>query len=171
MDFTMPYMDFGVTILYRRPPRQEPPSMFIFLDPFTHDVWLYIISVYLLMFLLNVSITKCIPGCKEVNILSENQNPSQLRVSSQMMSGVWWVFTLVLVSWYTATLSDILHLQPEASPIQSVQDLSMQHKIKYGIVEGGSTQHFFEKNSEEEVYAKMWNNMRQDPGVFVESYS
>lgn len=58
MDFTMPYMDFGVTILYRRPPKQEPPSMFIFLDPFTLDVWLCIISAYLLIFLLNVSIHK-----------------------------------------------------------------------------------------------------------------
>ena len=74
------------------------------------------------------------------------------RVSSQMMSGVWWVLTLVLVSWYTATLPSYLHLQPETSPIQSVEDLIRQNKINYGMVGGGSTQHFFEVASSYHYY-------------------
>jgi len=170
MDFTMPYMDLGVTILYQKPPRRETPSMFIFLDPFTPGIWLCIISAYFLMFLLNVSIDRCIPGCKEGNVITENKNPRQVRVSSQMMSGVWWVFTLVLVSWYTATLPSYLCLQPEASPIQSVEDLIGQRQINYGMVGGGSTQQFFE-NSLHDGYATMWSYMQQNPAALVKSNS
>ena len=54
MDFTMPFMDLGVTILYRKPPPQETPSMLVFLDPFPPAIWACIITAYLLMFLLNV---------------------------------------------------------------------------------------------------------------------
>lgn len=54
VDFTMPYMNTGVGILYKKkaPP---PPNLFSFLSPFSIDVWIYTTTAYLatsiLMFL------------------------------------------------------------------------------------------------------------------------
>ena len=59
------------------------------------------------------------------------------------MSCVWWVFTLLIVSSYTANLAAFLTTKRMQSPIQSVEDLATQKAIKYGTVWGGSTMTFF----------------------------
>ena len=55
VDFTMPYMNTGVGILFKKraPPK---PNLFSFLSPLSLDVWIYMTTAYLavslLMFLL-----------------------------------------------------------------------------------------------------------------------
>ena len=55
VDFTMPFMNTGVGILFKKktPPK---PNLFSFLSPLSTEVWLYITTYYLavsiLMFLL-----------------------------------------------------------------------------------------------------------------------
>ena len=60
-----------------------------------------------------------------------------------MVAGMWWFFTLIMVSSYTANLAAFLTVERMKAPIQSAEDLSKQHSIKYGSVEGGSTAGFF----------------------------
>lgn len=38
VDFTIPFMNLGISILYKRA-QKEPPKMFSFMDPFATDVW------------------------------------------------------------------------------------------------------------------------------------
>ena len=38
-DFTMPFMNLGISILFQKP-QKEPPSLFSFLKPFSKEVWL-----------------------------------------------------------------------------------------------------------------------------------
>lgn len=40
VDFTMPFMNLGISILYRKPVKQ-PPNLFSFLSPLSLDVWCY----------------------------------------------------------------------------------------------------------------------------------
>jgi ionotropic glutamate receptor len=54
------------------------------------------------------------------------------------------------------------------SPINNAEDLSKQTDIKYGAVNGGSTQNFF-KESIIQTYERMWNFMSSNPSVFVKS--
>jgi hypothetical protein len=61
-----------------------------------------------------------------------------------MIAGIWWFFTLIMVSSYTANLATFLIVQELEEPIKSLEDLASQTKIKYGCVAGGSTQKFFE---------------------------
>lgn len=46
VDFTTPFMNLGVSILYRKPVKQ-PPNLFSFLSPLSLDVWIYMATAYL----------------------------------------------------------------------------------------------------------------------------
>jgi len=61
-----------------------------------------------------------------------------------MIAGIWWFFTLIMVSSYTANLATFLIVQDLEDTIKSVNDLPLQNKVKYGVVSGGSTAGFFE---------------------------
>lgn len=60
-----------------------------------------------------------------------------------MVAGIWWFFTLIMISSYTANLAAFLTVERMESPIGSVEDLAKQTKIKYGALKGGSTAAFF----------------------------
>ena len=60
-----------------------------------------------------------------------------------MVAGMWWFFTLIMISSYTANLAAFLTVERMESPIESAEDLAKQTKIKYGCVESGSTGAFF----------------------------
>ena len=64
-------------------------------------------------------------------------------ISTRMVAGMWWFFTLIMISSYTANLAAFLTVERMASPIESAEDLAKQTKIKYGCVESGSTGAFF----------------------------
>ncbi len=60
-----------------------------------------------------------------------------------MVAGMWWFFTLIMISSYTANLAAFLTVERMESPIESAEDLSKQSTIKYGCLKGGSTAAFF----------------------------
>ena len=51
VDFTMPFMNLGISILFKKPGLPEP-KLFSFLKPFSVEVWLYLASAYLSISLL-----------------------------------------------------------------------------------------------------------------------
>lgn len=59
------------------------------------------------------------------------------------MGGIWWFFTLIIISSYTANLAAFLTVERMITPIESAQDLAEQTEIAYGTLEGGSTMTFF----------------------------
>jgi ionotropic kainate glutamate receptor 5 len=64
-------------------------------------------------------------------------------LSTRFLSGMWYMFTLVCVSSYTANLAASLTAENLHTPIESAEDLVNQNIIKYGCLEGGSTSNFF----------------------------
>ena len=64
-----------------------------------------------------------------------------------MIAALWWFFTLIMISSYTANLAAFLTVERMESPIESAEDLARQQKIKYGSVQGGSTSAFFRVSS------------------------
>uniref|UniRef100_A0A6Q2XAL1 Glutamate receptor n=1 Tax=Esox lucius TaxID=8010 RepID=A0A6Q2XAL1_ESOLU len=90
-------------------------------------------------------------------------------LSTRCVSGVWWAFTLIIISSYTANLAAFLTVQRMEVPIESVDDLADQTAIEYGTMHGGSTMTFFQ-NSRYQTYQRMWNFMHsKQPSVFVKS--
>ena len=87
-------------------------------------------------------------------LLTHNNNNNHLHIpvtsssraraiSTRMVAGMWWFFTLIMISSYTANLAAFLTVERMESPIESAEDLAKQTKIKYGCLESGSTRAFF----------------------------
>lgn len=84
-------------------------------------------------------------------------------ISGRLVASVWWYFSMILVSSYTANLGQFfssdyevertklfvflaafLTVERMVNSIESVEDLARQTEIKYGVLRGGSTQAFFD---------------------------
>jgi len=48
IDFTKPFMNLGISILFKRP-RRESPGLFSFLNPLAIEIWVYVIAAYLVL--------------------------------------------------------------------------------------------------------------------------
>lgn len=97
VDFTMPFMTLGISILYKKPIK-EPPKLFSFLSPLSLDVWLYTCTAYLGVSLLLFILARMAAGdwesphpCKDDNEEVENiwglLNASWLTMGSIMGQG------------------------------------------------------------------------------------
>lgn len=47
-------------------------------------------------------------------------------ISTRIISGIWWFFTLIIISSYTANLAAFLTVERMTSPIANADDLSRQ---------------------------------------------
>ncbi|XP_031625101.1 glutamate receptor ionotropic, kainate 2 [Contarinia nasturtii] len=190
VDFTMPFMNLGISVLYRKPVKQ-PPNLFSFLSPLSLDVWIYMATAYLGVSVLLFILARFTPyewsnsqhpeksdtqftlmNCMWFAIGSLMQQGCDFlpkAVSTRMVAGMWWFFTLIMISSYTANLAAFLTVERMDSPIESAEDLAKQTKIKYGVLNGGSTASFF-RNSNFSTYQRMWSFMESSkPSVFAQS--
>jgi ABC-type amino acid transport substrate-binding protein len=46
IDFTKPFMNLGISILFKRP-KNKTPSLFSFLSPLSFEIWIYMLVAYL----------------------------------------------------------------------------------------------------------------------------
>ncbi|XP_021362769.1 glutamate receptor ionotropic, kainate 2-like isoform X3 [Mizuhopecten yessoensis] len=192
IDFTKPFLNLGITILYKKP-EPEPPKLFSFLDPLSIDVWVYMCAGYLCVSFMLFVIARFTPyewcnphPCNPDTDVVENQfsilnslwftigslmqqgcEIAPCAISTRLVAGIWWFFTLIMISSYTANLAAFLTVERMVSDISSVEDLAKQTKIKYGTLNGGSTKNFF-ASSKFPIYQRMWNFMKSaEPSVFV----
>lgn len=63
--------------------------------------------------------------------------------STRIVGGIWWFFTLIIISSYTANLAAFLTVERMITPIENAEDLAGQTEIPYGTLESGSTMTFF----------------------------
>ena len=63
--------------------------------------------------------------------------------STRIVGAIWWFFTLIIISSYTANLAAFLTVERMATPIENADDLAEQSLIHYGTLLGGSTMTFF----------------------------
>ncbi|XP_039277731.1 glutamate receptor ionotropic, kainate 2 isoform X15 [Nilaparvata lugens] len=90
--------------------------------------------------------------------------------STRIVGGIWWFFTLIIISSYTANLAAFLTVERMITPIENAEDLAGQTDISYGTLDSGSTMTFF-RDSMIETYKKMWRFMEnKKPSVFVPTY-
>ncbi|XP_060574773.1 glutamate receptor ionotropic, kainate 2-like isoform X2 [Ruditapes philippinarum] len=194
LDFTKPFLNLGITVVYKKPTK-APPELFSFSSPLSIDVWIYMVAAYLCVSFMLFVIARFSPyewtnphPCNEDSDLVENQfticNSLWFTIGSLMQQGSdlaptsasgrilassWYLFTLIMVSTYTANLAAFLVVEQYVSPIKSVEDLSSQTKIRYGTLGSGSTKEFF-MNSDIQTYKTMANFMNNNPNAtFVES--
>nr|XP_012232574.1 PREDICTED: glutamate receptor ionotropic, kainate 2-like [Linepithema humile]XP_012232575.1 PREDICTED: glutamate receptor ionotropic, kainate 2-like [Linepithema humile] len=183
VDFTMPIMNLGISLLYRKPTK-TPPSLLSFLSPFSNDVWIYLIGVYIV-----VSLTifvagrlcpaewnnpyPCIEEAEELEnqftlknsfwfaigaIMQQGSEIAPIGISTRMMASFYWFFCLIIVSSYTANLAAFLTVETVTSPFDNVEELARKKTIKYGAKYKGATFNFF-KDSNHSTYRQMYEYM------------
>ncbi|GCB76351.1 hypothetical protein scyTo_0018332, partial [Scyliorhinus torazame] len=195
IDFSKPFMTLGISILYQVRMGRKP-GYFSFLDPFSPGVWLFMVLAYLAVSCVLFLVARLSPyewynpqPClrEKCNVLVNQyslgnslwfpvggfmQQGSEIMpraLSTRCVSGVWWAFTLIIISSYTANLAAFLTVQRMDVPIESVDDLAEQTNIEYGTIQRGSSMTFFQ-NSRYQTYQRMWNYMHsKQPSVFVKS--
>lgn len=65
-------------------------------------------------------------------------------IAGRIAAAVWWFFTIILISSYTANLAAFLTVERMVAPIKSPEDLAMQTDVQYGTLLHGSTWDFFQ---------------------------
>ncbi|XP_066151596.1 glutamate receptor ionotropic, kainate 2-like [Euwallacea fornicatus] len=195
IDFSLPFMSLGISILHSEIEQEEIDNMYGFMRPFSWTVWIYIITLYLVISFAILLIARldpadwenphpCNPKPEEIENIWGIKNCLWLTLGSIMTQGcdilpkgicsriaaaMWWFFSLIMTSTYTANLAAFLTMSKKDESIKSVEDLANQNKIKYGVMSNGSTQTFFE-NSNNSLYQKMWATMKnENPSVFESS--
>lgn len=68
---------------------------------------------------------------------------SPVATSTRLVGGFWWLFSLFVISSYTANLAAFLTVERMVTPIENAEDMSRQTSIKYGTLANGSTWLFF----------------------------
>ncbi|XP_062391832.1 glutamate receptor ionotropic, kainate 1 [Sardina pilchardus] len=180
IDFSKPFMTLGISILYRKP-NGTNPGVFSFLNPLTPDIWMYVLLACIGVSCVLFAIARFSPyewynphPCNPASDVVQNnftllnsfwfgvaalmRQGSELMpkaLSTRIAGGIWWFFTLIIISSYTANLAAFLTVERMDSPIDSADDLAKQTKIEYGSVRDGSTMTFFKK-SKISTYEKMW---------------
>ncbi len=48
IDFTKPFMNLGISILYQQP-KKAPPSLFSFLSPLSINIWMFMMVAYVIV--------------------------------------------------------------------------------------------------------------------------
>ncbi|XP_021925438.1 glutamate receptor ionotropic, kainate 2 isoform X1 [Zootermopsis nevadensis] len=195
IDFTKPFMNLGIGILFKVPTSQ-PTRLFSFMNPLAAEIWIYVLAAYLMVSFTLFVMARFSPyewnnphPCLADSDVVENQfsvsnsfwfitgtflrqgsglNPKA--TSTRIVGGIWWFFTLIIISSYTANLAAFLTVERMITPIENAADLAEQTEISYGTLEGGSTMTFF-RDSKIGIYQKMWRFMdSKRPSVFVSSY-
>ena len=90
----------------------------------------------------------------ELSFLFTGSGLNPKAASTRIVGGIWWFFTLIIISSYTANLAAFLTVERMITPIENAEDLSKQKEIAYGTLSGGSTMTFF-RDSKIEVYKKV----------------
>ncbi|XP_037083604.1 glutamate receptor ionotropic, kainate 2-like isoform X3 [Pollicipes pollicipes] len=176
-------------------PTSQETRLFSFMNPLAVHIWLYVLAAYLLVSLTMFVVARVSPyewqnphPCTAEDDVMENQfsisnsfwftigtlmqqgsdlNPKA--ISTRIVGGIWWFFTLIIISSYTANLAAFLTVERMITPIESAEDLADQSDISYGTLEGGSTLTFF-RDSKIDTYKKMWRFMEnKKPSVFTKT--
>ncbi|KAG5684287.1 hypothetical protein PVAND_013523 [Polypedilum vanderplanki] len=186
-DFTMPFMDLGIQILFQSPKKAEP-ELLSFMEPLSKSVWGCVACAILLVsvsfFILGRMSPKewdnpfpCIQEPTVLQnqftlknsmwftigaILQEGSDIAPKATSTRIVASIWWFFTLIMVSSYTANLASFLTVQTSNPAIENVADMiaaGESGKLTYGAKKGGSTLKFFEIADSNEDHKKMYEFM------------
>uniref|UniRef100_A0A3P8SV20 Glutamate receptor n=1 Tax=Amphiprion percula TaxID=161767 RepID=A0A3P8SV20_AMPPE len=194
IDFSKPFMSLGISIMIKKPTKSKP-GVFSFLDPLAYEIWMCIVFAYIGVSVVLFLVSRFSPYEWHAEDYEEGGDPEQTNefgifnslwfslgafmqqgcdisprsLSGRIVGGVWWFFTLIIISSYTANLAAFLTVERMVSPIESAEDLAKQTEIAYGTLDAGSTKEFF-RRSKIAVFEKMWSYMKAaDPSVFVKT--
>jgi len=197
IDFTTPFMNTGIALLYKREPYNFTRGLFtFFVAPFKIEIWICVIAAYFTVSLVIFIIARF--NASERENAEESSSSANEREaftamnsfwfilasglaqrwdflprdnSTRIIAAFWWFFVIIIISSYIANLVALFNFHPQPAgreKIETVPDLLEQTSVKYGMIQEGATESFF-RDSKFSVYDMMWFDMKNNENVFVES--
>uniref|UniRef100_T1IIS9 Ionotropic glutamate receptor C-terminal domain-containing protein n=1 Tax=Strigamia maritima TaxID=126957 RepID=T1IIS9_STRMM len=185
VDLTIPIYDIvGITILLRRP--STASSFFQFLTVLEKKVWGCILAAYFLTSLLLCLFDRLSPYSSQnhkkkhvnddkdhheftlkeslwfcvISLTPLGGGEAPKNVSGKLMVATWWLFGFIVVASYSANLAAYLTVTRHDKSISSLDDLFLQHKIKYAPINGSVAMVYFERMAYiENKFQKLWTEM------------
>lgn len=189
VDFTLPFMSTGISILYRKQISKRM-RLLSFFAPFKLQVWLYFCLIFILVSMALTLIGRLSPyeWRREINDEENKQERAPLEcnqfsitnslwfvtgavmqqgseiapksLSARLLAAFWYIFAIIIVSSYTANLAAFLTVELVEHPFERAEDLYKNKQgIVYGCLESGSTCAFFEQFKQKHVFRKMSKKM------------
>ncbi|XP_037709797.1 glutamate receptor ionotropic, kainate 2 [Drosophila subpulchrella] len=183
VDFTVPFMQLGISILsYKEPPPK--PNMYTFLNPYGVVVWLcvmiaMIITAYALILTGRIDQYEWEQPVENMDHELERENIWNLHntmwlvlgsilnqgcdilprgLPMRLLTAFWWIFALLISQTYIAKLASFITSSKIAGEIGSLHGLVDQNKVQFGTVRGGATSVYFSESNDTEN-RMAWNKM------------
>ncbi|KAF4529000.1 hypothetical protein B566_EDAN017398 [Ephemera danica] len=162
IDFSKPFMSLGISIMIKKPVKQKP-GVFSFLNPLSKEIWVCVIFSYVGVSIVLFTVSRFSPyewrveetlaGTTVSNdfsilnslwfalgaFMQQGCDISPRSISGRIVGSVWWFFTLILISSYTANLAAFLTVERMVAPINSPEDLASQTEVEYGTLYHGDS--------------------------------
>ncbi|XP_042145588.1 glutamate receptor 1-like [Ixodes scapularis] len=192
VDFTHPFLTSGIAALIKKPSKlQKGVGVNTFLAPFELHLWIglgaSLGAVLLFLFIFGAAVMKndhcCYQAgdedvskdavlktvCESLEMVAPLPTGSFMArsISGRIVSSFWWMFVVLVFSTYTTTLTPLLTLRDaEYSSISTLEELSMQNKVKFGTLRTGGVQEYFEE-SQYRTNKLIWEAMKTERHVLV----
>ncbi|XP_064595443.1 glutamate receptor ionotropic, delta-1-like [Liolophura sinensis] len=191
IDFTTPFMEDGIGIVMKRPTEQSN-KLFRMFQPFNGYVWLAIGASVTVIGLGLFFLNRLTPppldsdasgrdswkyGFKEslwlifASLMEQGGESHPRGVSSRMILAFWWLFTILIVSSYTANLAAFLTVTILDKPINTLEDLANNDEIT-PLVKTGTNIYSLFRAGTTDVYREIWRKIQDGPRLTdnVEAY-
>ncbi|PVD37581.1 hypothetical protein C0Q70_00177 [Pomacea canaliculata] len=187
VDFSVPFMEDGGGILTKK--GNSGISILTGLSTFSGTIWLCVVATTVVMGF-SLFVTGKYSPYSDVNMSQERRDTWTLgtciiyvcgsvmmqgmdkhptNVSARCVLACWWVFTLLILSVYTAKLASVLTVEVQGAKIDSLEDL-LASSVKPLVVAGSIWDSFF-KNPTTTTYKKIAERMTGAPEVATDADS
>ncbi|EEC09389.1 glutamate receptor, putative [Ixodes scapularis] len=152
VDFTVPYYDLvGISILMKKPEVNFLMYLFDRLSPYSYrnNKEKYKDDEEKRDF----NLKECLWFCM-TSLTPQGGGEAPRNLSGRLVAATWWLFGFIIIASYTANLAAFLTVSRLDSPIESLDDLAKQYKIKYAPQKDTSSMTYFERMAyiEEKFY-------------------
>lgn len=185
VDFTVPYYDLvGINILMKK--SAVPSHLFKFLTVLENDVWFSILGSFVIVSIVIYLYDRLSPysyynnkadwgpddpprrdfNFKEclwfsmTSLTPQGGGEAPINLSGRIAAGTWWLFGFIVIASYTANLAAFLTVSRLDSPIESLEHLSNQFRIRYAPQVATQSLVYFERMSFiEKKFYEIWKDM------------
>ncbi|XP_019629702.1 PREDICTED: glutamate receptor ionotropic, delta-2-like [Branchiostoma belcheri] len=185
LDFTRLFMEGSIGILIRKQPRHS--DWLTILKPFHLKMWLCIIGGFAIVSIVLFHLQHAGTNRKGEDLNLNGTSDSTLsdtvwflysssvrqgggislqRVSARILTGVWWLFALIVISSYTANLAAYLTVTRLQAPITSVEELLSYGSLSFGAVRHSAVVDFL-STSGVPSHQTMWSLLTASNGSLV----
>lgn len=103
--------------------------------------------------------TECLWFCM-TSLTPQGGGEAPINYSGKLVAAIWWLFGFLVIASYTANLAAFLTVSRLDSPIDSLDKLAEQYRIKYAPVKNSLSMIYFQRMEYiEKLFFRIWIDM------------